>query len=73
MDLKLAFRIGTFVLFILPDHNIYTYKDSVKNIFLTNLIKVLSSYTLFTGVENKIAKKSSTEHTVLHIKKTLQH
>ena len=33
---------------------------------LTNLIKVLSSYKFCTGVENEIAKKSSTPHTVPH-------
>lgn len=44
VDLTLVFRIQIFALFILPDHDIYTtYKSSVKNITLTNLIKVLSS------------------------------
>ena len=67
VDLNLALKIRTFALFILPDHDIYTtYKNSVKNITLTNLIKVLSSYKLCTGVENEIAKKSSTPHTVPH-------
>ena len=67
VDLNLAFKIRTFALFIPPDHDIYTtYKNSVKNITLTNLIKVLSSYKLCTGVENEIAKKSSTPHTVPH-------
>ena len=59
VDLKLAFRIQTFVLFILPDHDFYTkYKNSIKNMILINLIKVLSSYKLCTGVENEIGKKS---------------
>ena len=67
MDLNLAFKIRTFALFIPPDHDAYTtYKNSVKNITLTNLIKLLSSYKLCTGVENEIAKKSSTPHTVPH-------
>ena len=67
VDLNLAFKIRTFALFIPPDHDAYTtYKNSVKNITLTNLIKVLSSYKLCTGVENEIAKKSSTPHTVPH-------
>ena len=47
------------------------HKNSIKNITLSNLIKILSSYKLCTGVENKIAKKSSTSHTVPH--KALQH
>ena len=65
--MNLAFKMTTFALFILPDHDIYTtYKNSVKNATLTNLIKVLSSYKLCTGVENEIAKKSSTPHTVPH-------
>ena len=65
--MNLAFKITTFALFILPDHDIYTtYKNPVKNVTLTNLIKVLSSYKLCTGVENEIAKKSSTPHTVPH-------
>ena len=67
VDLNLAFKIRTFALFIPPDHEIYTTcKNSVKNITLTNLIKVLSSYGLWTGVENEIAKKSSTPDTVPH-------
>ena len=40
--------------------------NSVKNITLTNLIKLLSSYKLCTGVENETAKKFSTPHTVPH-------
>ena len=67
VDLNLAFKIRTFALFISPDHEIYfKYKNSVKNITRTNLIKVLASYKLCTGVENEIAKKSSTPHTVPH-------
>ena len=67
VDLNLAFKIRTFALFIPPDHDAYTtYKNSVKNITLTNLIKLLSSYKLCTGVENEIARKSSTPHTVPH-------
>ena len=42
------------------------HKNSIKNITLTSLIKILSSYKLCTGVENKIAKKSTTPHTVPH-------
>ena len=54
VDLSLAFKIRTFALFIPPDLDIYTtYKNSVKNITLTNLIKVLSSYKLCAGVEMK--------------------
>ena len=54
-------------MFIPPDHDIYTaHKNSVKNITLTNIIKVLSSYKLCTGVENKIVKKSSAPHSVRH-------
>ena len=67
--MNLAFKIRTFALLIPPDHDIYTtYKNSVKNITLANLIKVLSisSYKLCTGIENEIAKKSSTPHTVPH-------
>ena len=67
VDLNLAFKIRTFALLIPPDHDIYTiYKNSVKNITLTSLIKILSSYKLCNSVENEIAKKSSTPHTVLH-------
>ena len=67
VDLNLAFKIRTFALLIPPDHDIYTtYKNSVKNITLTNLIKLLSSYKLCTGVENEIAEKSSTPHTATH-------
>ena len=54
VTLNLAFKIRTFGLFILPDHDIYTtYENSVKNVTLTNLIKVLSSYKLCTGFENE--------------------
>ena len=53
-DLNLAFKIRTFALSIPPDHGIYTYKNSVKNIVPTNLIKVLYNYKLCTGVENTI-------------------
>ena len=67
MDLNLAFKIGTFPLFIPRDHDPYTtYKNSVRNITPTSLIKLLSSYKLCTGVENKTAKKSSTPYTVPH-------
>ena len=67
VDFNLAFKIRTNALFIPPDYDNYTtYKNSVKNITLTNLIKVLSSYKLCTGVENEIAKKSCTPHTVPH-------
>ena len=67
VDLNLAFKIRTFALFIPPDHDVYTtYKNSVKNITLTNLIKVLSSYKLCSGVENEIAKKSSNPHAIPH-------
>ena len=64
--LNLAFKIRTFALFILPDHDIYTTyeENSVKNVALTNLIRVSSSYNLCTGLENEIAKKSSTPYTV---------
>ena len=44
---------------------IIPHKYSVKNITLANLIKVLSSYKLCTGVENEIAEKS-TPHTIPH-------
>ena len=58
MNLSLAFRVKTFVLFIPPGHEIYTtYKNSVKNITITNVIKVLSSHKLCSGAENEIAKK----------------
>ena len=53
-DLNLAFKIRTFALSIPPDHDIYTYKNSVKNIVPTNLIGVLSNNKLCTGVENTI-------------------
>ena len=64
VDLNLPFKIQTFALFIPQDHGIYTtYKSSVKDIILTNLIKVLFSYNLWTVVEKKIAQKFSTPHT----------
>ena len=51
VELNLAFKIQIFALFIKPNHDIYSaYKNSLKNITLTNLIKVLSSYKLCTGV-----------------------
>ena len=66
MDLNLAFKIRKFVLLISQNHDIYaTYKNSAKNITPLNLIKILSSYNLCTGVENEIAKTSSTPYTVL--------
>ena len=67
MDLNLAFKIGTFPLFIPRGHDAdTTYKNSVRIITPTNLIKLLSSYKLCTDVENKTAKKSSTPYTVPH-------
>ena len=52
---------------LLPDHESYiTYKNSVNNITLTNLINVLCSYKLCTGVESEIAKTSSTSHIIPH-------
>ena len=67
VDFNLSFKIRTFALLIPPDHDIYTtYKNSVKNITLTNLTKILSSNKLCAGVENEIAKKSSTQQTVPH-------
>ena len=67
VDFNLNFKIRTFELLIPPDHDICTtYKNSAKNITLTNLTKILSSNKLCAGVENEIAKKSSTQHTVPH-------
>ena len=67
VNLNLAFKIRALAWFIPPDHDICTtYKNSVKNITLINLIKVLSSYKLCAGVENKIPKKSSIPDTVPH-------
>ena len=58
---NLGFKIQTFTLFVPPDHDIYTtYKNWVKNITLTSLIKVCSD------VENKLAKKFSSPHEVIH-------
>ena len=58
MNLNLAFRIQKNALFIPPDQNIYsTHKSSVKNITLSNLIKMLSRYKLCIDIKYKIAKK----------------
>ena len=62
--LEFSLKIWRFTFFIPPDPDIYTTKNWVQNITLTNLIRVLSSYKLCTGVENEIAKKSSTRYTV---------
>ena len=65
--LEFTFKTKKFALLIQPGDDIYTtYKSSVKNITLTNLIKLLSSHKLCGGVENEIDQKSSTPHTVPH-------
>ena len=57
------FIIRIFVWSIPSDHEIYnTYNRSVKNITLSNLMKVTLSYNLFQGIISDNGKKNSVQH-----------
>ena len=57
---ELEFIIPVFFWCILSDHEIYTkYKKAMKNITLSNLIKVISNYNIYYGMKREQAKKKN--------------
>ena len=61
----LEFIIRVFSWSIPLDHEIYTkYKKTMKNITLSNLIKVISYYNICSGIKDEQAKKTAICHSV---------
>ena len=61
----LEFIIRVFSWCIPLDHEIYTkYKKTMKNITLSNLIKVISYYNICSGIKDDQAKKTAICHSV---------
>ena len=60
VDEDLEFIIHVFFWCVPLDHEIYTkYKKTMKNITLSNLIKVISNYSICSGIKGEQAKKNS--------------
>ena len=65
VDEDLKFIIRKFSWCIPLDHEIYTkYKKTMKNITLSNLIKVISYYNICSGIKDDQAKKTAICHSV---------
>ena len=62
-DLEFIIRVYSWCIPL--DHEIYTkYKKTMKNITLSNLIKVISYYNICSGIKDDQAKKTAICHSV---------